>query len=172
MKLSKSVVNNRIWSTEIAKSLSSIQNANTGAQGDCLYLSSVSKISTRTIFDSTDDKNKHSESLLSLEYISDSCHRSNLASGEPEHHEIGFPTSSATFIVSSSQMKIQQEDNKCQNMTHSDTSRMLSEPVDINSIVCIDKQAQIWFKQHWISITVITGMIVIFITIITIAIIL
>jgi hypothetical protein len=151
---------------EIVTPITSKQNVNTGAQGDCLYLPVISMISNSTSYDSSGDK----ESSLNLEYITDNCFRSNLISSESKENQVCFLTSSATFIVPSppSNKPIQQDAYNTHNMIDSNTSMKLL----TSTRTCHDHQQQLWFiRQHWISVTIITGIIVIFIIIITITII-
>jgi hypothetical protein len=138
-------------------SISISENANQGARGDCLYLP---VISNRTIFNSTDDKNEYADSSLNFECKTDHCFRSNLASGEPEQKHVCFSTSSATFIVSSSppsEITIEQNND---NIIHSNTNMELF----ISRKEC---NQHLWVKKHWISVTIIAGIVVIFIIIIT-----
>jgi hypothetical protein len=148
---------------EIITPITSKQNVNTGAQGDCLYLPVISMISHGTSYDFNDDKE-------SSEYITDNCFRSNLVINESKESQVCFSTSSATFIVSSttpSNKTRQQDAYNIHNVIYSDTDMELLTPTRI----CHDHQHQLWFRQHWISITVITGIIVTFIIIIIITII-
>jgi hypothetical protein len=152
-----SIDNNEFWRME---------NTNTGARGDCFYPPLISMTSNRTVLDSTDDKTKHPESTVNFECSKDHYFRSNLASGEPEQHNVCFSTSSATFIVSSSppsEITIEQNDHNIHHIIEPKTT-MESSPSTQSSH---NYQQQLWFKENWIPVTVIAGMIVIFITVIT-----
>ena len=133
----------KLWITE---------NTNTGARGDCFYVPLISPISNTPVNDSNCDTDK--------------CFRSGLASGEPEQHQVCFSTSSATFIVSSSlpsEITIEQNDQSLQNSIKSNINR--------NLFTWNNQQEQFWFKEHWISLTILTGILMFFIIIITITII-
>ena len=146
-----SIDNDNLWGSE---------NTNTGARGDCIYLPLISMISERAILDFNDNKTKHSESTVDFEYPTDKCFRSDLASGDPE---VCFSTSSATFIVSSSSPSeiIIQQDN--QNIHNASNTNMELFPSTRSSN---NHQEQLWYKKHWIPMTIIIGIIIIFITII------
>jgi hypothetical protein len=138
-------------------SISNIDTTNTGDRGDCMYLP---VISNRTLVNSIDDKNEYTNSSFNFECTKENCFRSNLASGEPEQNQVYFSTSSATFIVSSSppsEITIEQNEH---NINHSKTNmELFTSMKECNN--------PLWFKEHWISITISAGMIVIFIIIIT-----
>ncbi len=131
------------------KSLSSsLDKANTGARGDCIY---VPVHSNRIICNSIDDKN----ASLHFDYKTDRCFRSNLASGEPEQNQVCFSTSSATFIVSPpSEITIEQKEHTIDDIIHSNTN-----PVSMK-----DHEKHVWY---WISVTILIGIIIISIIIIT-----
>ncbi|CAF2570599.1 unnamed protein product [Rotaria sp. Silwood2] len=163
-----SIDNNKLWKTDIITPISSVQNTNnTGARGDCIDLPIISMSSNRTIRDSIDDKNEHLISSVNVENKTDDYYRSKLASGEPEQHQVCFSTSSATFIVSSSpplDMTVQDDDH---NIIHSTANMELFTHERISN----NHQQLLGMKQYWILVTVITGIFIIFITIITISII-
>lgn len=110
-----------------------------GDRGDCIY---------------TYDKNEYVES------IKENYFQSNLASGEPEYNQICLSKSSATFIVSPSEITIEQN---IDNIIHSDTNMELlsSTREDHNH-----QQLYIWLKENWISLVISAGMIVVFIVVI------
>ncbi len=132
-------------------SSSSLDKANTGARGDCVY---VPVHSNRIICNSIDDKN----ASLHFDYKTDRCFRSNLASGEPEQNQVCFSTSSATFIVSPSS-EITKE-HTIDDIIHSNTNPASMK--ECNN----DHEKHVWFKEHWISVTIIIGIIIISIIII------
>ena len=151
-----SIDNDKFRRAQIVTSTTSKQNVNKGAQGDCLYLPVISMISNSTSYDSSDDK----------EYITDNCFRSNVVRNESKENQVCFSTSSATFIVSSSppsNKTIEQDAYNIHNMIDSNTNTELLTPTR----TFYNPQHRLSFRQHWISVTVITGIIVIFIIIIT-----
>ena len=148
-----SIDKDKLWKTDMVTPITSKQNVNTGAQGDCFYLPVISMISNRSSYDSTSDKNEH------LRYVTDNCCRSNLTSNE--QNDICFSTSSATFIVSSSSPPVEITLPQDDHIIYSSTDKELSK-------LTRTFHHQLWFKQHWMSVVAITGIIVIFITIITI----
>lgn len=121
-----------------------IENTNTGARGDCIYLPSISMISDRIILDSTDNKIKYSESTVDFEYPTDKCFRSDLDSGEREQHQVCFSTSS-----SSSEIIIKQDNQKIHNASNTHIKLFTSTRSSNNH------QEQFWYKKHWIPMTII-----------------
>ncbi|CAF0819930.1 unnamed protein product [Rotaria sp. Silwood1] len=166
-----SIDNNKLWKTEIITPISSIQNINhTGARGDCVDLPIMSMISNRTICNTIDNKDEHLISSVNFENKTDDYFRSKLASGEPEQHQLCVSTSSATFIVSSSpplDMTVQDDDHNIQNMIHSTANMELFTHERVSN----NHQQLLGIKQYWILVTIITGIFMIFITIVTISII-
>ncbi|CAF1248228.1 unnamed protein product [Rotaria sordida] len=166
-----SIDNNKLWKTEIITPISNIQNTNnTGARGDCVDLPIISMISNRIIHDSIDDKNEHLISSVNFENQIEDYFQSNLACGEPEKHKVCVSTSSATFIVSSSSpldMTVQPDDHNIQDMIHLHTNRELF----MQERIADNHQQSLGIRQYWILATIITGIFMILITIITISII-
>ena len=80
--------------------------------------------------------------------------RSNFACGEPEQNPKCLSTTSDTFIVSLT----------------SPSETTIDSNINIPSLP-LDNKYHLWFKQHWISLTIFSGLILISIIIITIMII-
>jgi len=118
--------------------------------------SSISNIniSDRGDYISTDDKNQYIES------IKENYFQSNLASGESEYNQIYFSKSSSTFIIPS---EITIEQNIDNNIIHSNIDMKCFTSTKENNNY---HQFHQWFKENWISLTISTGIIMIFIIII------
>ena len=122
--------------------VSNKEKVNPGARGDGLHLSDQAKIT------SLDTKN------LSLDFPSSD---DNLASGEPNETPICYSTSSSTFIVSSSFSSDVPIESKGLS---TDPRNLLVSNED-----SLDQHH--WLKDHWISLSILTGILFVIIMIIT-----
>ena len=137
---------------DITTSISRIQHSNNAsAQGDCSYLPVISLNSNRTRI------NHHNDYPISPNnFKNKELFQSNFACGEPKQYQVHVSTSSATFIIpSSSELTIQHDIQSIQNRSELLTLTKASN----------NHQESLILKKHWILMTFVVGMIIIFITI-------